>query len=102
MGTKVNPPRYRIPDVCVTVGKPEGTIITEPPFLCIEIVSPDDSLTEYREKIREYRAMGVPYIWIVDPIELDGEVYTGEGSTAVPDGVFRAGGIEVNIREADV
>ena len=33
----------RVPDLCVTKGEPDENIFTSPPFLCIEILSPDDS-----------------------------------------------------------
>lgn len=35
--------RFRIPDITVLL-KPSGPIITEPPFLCIEILSPRDRM----------------------------------------------------------
>ena len=41
--TSFEPARYRIPDVCLTVGEPDEQVFTSPPFLCVEILSPDDS-----------------------------------------------------------
>ena len=38
----------------------------------IEILSPEDRISRYREGIEDYRAMGVKHIWIVDPLTLDG------------------------------
>jgi Uma2 family endonuclease len=38
-----------------------------PPLIAVEILSPDDRLTEVREKLEEYRAWGVPHVWLVDP-----------------------------------
>jgi Uma2 family endonuclease len=35
--------------------------------LLSKILSPADRLTEVREKLEEYRAWGVPHIWLVDP-----------------------------------
>ena len=97
--TKSNPARYRIPDICVTVGEPDEDVFTEAPFLCIEINSPDDVVSELRAKIEEYLEMGVAYVWVVDPILLSGEIYTRDRIERARDGVFRAGDIEVNIRE---
>src|SRR6266849_1193459 len=34
---QVKPTRFRIPDVCVVIGKPDEQVLTEPPFLCVEI-----------------------------------------------------------------
>src|SRR5689334_16699430 len=43
---QVSATRFRIPDVCVTVGeRPEEQIFTHPPFICIEILSPEDRLS---------------------------------------------------------
>ena len=45
-------PRYRIPDVCLTVGEPEEDVFIDPPFLCVEILSPDDSAATSESKSR--------------------------------------------------
>src|ERR1022692_1994532 len=37
--TQPAPARYRVPDLCVTQGEPPEDIFTEPPFLCLEILS---------------------------------------------------------------
>ena len=37
------------------------------PELVIEVMSPDDRWTEVNQKIREYFAMGVTLVWVVDP-----------------------------------
>ena len=58
---------HRIPDVCVTLSEPETNVLTEPPFIAIEILSEDDSVTRLIEKLKEYEAMGVPNIWVFDP-----------------------------------
>jgi Uma2 family endonuclease len=40
---QVKPRRFRVPDVCVVVGaEPQEQILTQPPLLCIEILSKDD------------------------------------------------------------
>jgi Uma2 family endonuclease len=93
--TQSNPARYRVPDLCVTLGEPAEDIFIEPPFLCIEILSPDDAALEVRTKVREYRAFGVAYVWIVDPNTGTGEIHTPDGVELVEDGNFRAGEIEV-------
>ena len=60
--------RYRIPDVTLLpASAPVQAIPDIAPVLCIEILSPDDSWGEMQEKIREYVAMGVGAVWIVDP-----------------------------------
>lgn len=61
------PARVRLPDVCVTLEDPNTDVFDEPPFLCIEVLSPKDNMTELLEKLEEYAAMGVSHIWVVDP-----------------------------------
>ena len=38
-----------------------------PPFVCIEILSKDDRMSEMKERIDDYLAMGVNYVWVIDP-----------------------------------
>lgn len=64
---QVAPTRYRIPDICVIIGGPPGQILEEPPFICIEILSPEDRVSRTNERIADYLRFGVPYVWIVDP-----------------------------------
>lgn len=62
--------RYRIPDVTVTrLPEPEEQVFTAPPYICIEILSPDDSFTKVQARISDYVQMGVENIWILDPQE---------------------------------
>lgn len=82
--------RYRVPDVCVLgPGAPREEIITHPPFLCIEILSEDDTMSDIMERVEEYLAMGVPYVWVVDPLRRRGYHYTAEGMREAKDGLLR-------------
>jgi Uma2 family endonuclease len=64
---QVSPTRFRIPDVCVVLGKVTEQIFRTPPFLCIEILSPEDRMKRVQERIDDYLAMGVKYVWVIDP-----------------------------------
>jgi Uma2 family endonuclease len=64
---QVKPSRFRIPDICVTMGPPGEQILTKPPILCIEILSPEDRMKRVQERIDDYLQMGVPMVWILDP-----------------------------------
>lgn len=64
---QVRPNRFRIPDVCVILGGTKESIFTVPPFLCIEILSPEDRMTRVWERLHDYFEMGVPNVWIIDP-----------------------------------
>jgi Uma2 family endonuclease len=66
---QVNSDRFRIPDVGVTrVGDTFERYITQPPVLCIEILSPEDRLAAIRQKVDDYALMGVRDTWVIDPI----------------------------------
>ncbi len=77
--TQVAANRYRVPDIAVTVGKPRGRVLTEPPFLCIEILSPEDRASRVEEKIDDYLRFGVAYVWLIDPRNKLAWQYTREG-----------------------
>ena len=65
---QVKSTRFRVPDVCVVLrSHPREQILTHPPFLCIEILSKDDTMTTMYERIDDYLAFGVPYVWVLDP-----------------------------------
>jgi len=62
--------RFRVADVAVWRAGPIGRRIpTVPPFLVVEILSPEDRLVRLQPKVREYLAHGVEWVWVVDPDE---------------------------------
>lgn len=64
---QVSPKRFRIPDVCVVLGKATEQIFRTAPFLCVEILSPEDRMKCVQERIDDYLAMGVSYVWVLNP-----------------------------------
>ncbi len=77
---QVSRTRFRVPDVCVVVGpEPQEQILTSPPFLCIEILSRDDRMTEMQERIEDYLRFGVRYVWVLDPRLKRAFAFTGAG-----------------------
>ena len=87
---QVTPTRYRVPDVCVYAGEePQDQIFRTPPFICIEILSPEDRIERVQEKIDDYLNFGVPYVWVLNPRNRRAWVYTKDGSREVKDGVLR-------------
>ncbi|SRR5712691_4875323 len=90
MRVQVKATRFRIPDVCVVLGDTEEQILTHPPFLCIEILSPDDRWVRVKARINDFLAMGVPYVWVLDSQTRQAYVATpAEGLREVKDGVLR-------------
>lgn len=95
---QVKAARFRVPDVCVYIGEePEEQVFRTPPFLVVEILSKDDRASEVQEKIDDYLAFGVPYVWLIDPRRRRGTVYTAEGSREARDGVLRTEGPEIEL-----
>jgi len=87
---QVSPTRFRVPDVCVVAGpEPEEEIFTRPPFLCIEILSPEDRMSRMQLKIDDYLAFGVSYVWVIDPQTRRAWVYTSDVIREVRDGELR-------------
>jgi Uma2 family endonuclease len=59
---------FRIPDITVLRSDaPREQILTHPPLLVIEILSPEDRLSRFTERTDEYLEFGIEHIWIVDP-----------------------------------
>ncbi|MGD0801004.1 MAG: Uma2 family endonuclease [Terracidiphilus sp.] len=65
---QVKATHFRVPDVTVLrAGTPREQILTHPPLLVIEILSPEDRLSRFTECTDEYLDFGIEHIWIVDP-----------------------------------
>jgi Uma2 family endonuclease len=83
--------RSRIPDVCVTLEDPNIDVFEAPPFLCVEILSRRDEMSDLLEKLAEYEAFGVANIWVVDPRRKKAFTYGGNRLEEV-EGALVAGG----------
>jgi Uma2 family endonuclease len=93
---KLAPTRYRIPDVAVFhPGKPTELVPASPPLIVVEIVSREDRYIDVLKKLEEYRAWGVPHIWIVDPWQRTLSVYEKDGLITVSAFVIGELGIEI-------
>jgi Uma2 family endonuclease len=103
---QTRPDRFRVPDVCVVTGKPEGEpgrrIVTRPPYLCVEILSPDDTAVETMEKVREYLHCGTAWVWVIDPVSLTGQVHSGNGVVSVEDRIFSTDRFSVDLSKAEI
>ena len=64
---QVTPTRFRVPDFCVLLEEPDEQIFTRPPFVCVEILSPEDRMSRVTQKADDYLRMGVRYVWVLDP-----------------------------------
>jgi Uma2 family endonuclease len=74
---QINPRRYRVADIAVWRDDNIGTgIPTVPPFLVVEVLSPEDRMVRMLPKIQEYLAIGVEWVWIIDPEEKSALCYS--------------------------
>ena len=46
---------------------PKEQVITHPPLICIEILSPKDTLRKMRLRVDDYLDFGAEHVWIIDP-----------------------------------
>ena len=86
---QVKASRFRVPDVLVMSGRPNEQIIRTPPFLCIEILSPSDRVTEMQDRIDDYLNFGVRYVWLIHPSTKRAFIYSPGHVEEVSDGVLR-------------
>lgn len=76
-----NPDTLRAPDVAfISRKRYEEKGIPDkfadfPPDLAVEVLSPEDTVSEILRKVEEYLAAGVPLVWIVDPATQTVTVY---------------------------
>jgi Uma2 family endonuclease len=97
---RVSATRVRVPDICVLAeDAPEEQVVTFPPILCIEILSPEDTMTRFMEKVGDYAEMGVPACWVIDPVARLAWVATPGRLDEATDGVLRSADFEMPLAE---
>ena len=95
--------RVRIPDLCVFLRDPHQRVPSTPPFLCIEILSPEDRMSRIEVRISDYLSMGVNTVWVIDPETRQAYTTTAEeGLREVKSGVLRAESPVVEMALAEV
>lgn len=100
---QISATRYRVPDICVVAGhKPTERIFTRPPFLCIEILSPEDRMSRIQQKIDDYLVFGVSCVWVIDPETRKAWIYTSAGMHEVRDGILRTENPELTVPLAEL
>jgi Uma2 family endonuclease len=100
---QVRAARFRVPDICAYLGKlPDEQIFRQPPFLCIEILSPEDTVARTQQRIDDYLGFGVPFVWLINPSNRRAWVYTKDSVTEVKDGVLRTADPELAVPIAEV
>jgi len=100
---QVGPNRVRLPDVVVVeLPLPDEEVFTSPPYLCIEVMSPDDTISAMQDRLDDYLRFGVPNVWVIDPWKHRGWRVTIDGWAAASDGVMRTADGRVGMPLSDV
>ena len=100
---QVSPRRYRVPDICVYVGEePQDQIFRTPPFICIEILSPEDRWERTQQRIDDYLKFGVPYIFVINPRERRAWACTKDGNREIHDGMLRTENPSLTVPLAEI
>ena len=77
---RLRPRLYRVPDVCLFAGsEPDEEVISVPPHVVIEILSPDDRMHRVERKIKDFIDWGVRALWLIDPEDRTARIYTSSG-----------------------
>ena len=95
--------RIRIPDILLSeVPLPDEEVFTSPPYLCVEVMSPDDTIAAMQDRLDDYLDFGVPNIWVVDPYKHRGWSVTAAGWATALDGVMHTADGRIAMPLADV
>ncbi len=77
---RVSGRRVRIADIAMLhADAPREPVTETPPFVCIEILSPEDRLSRARTVLQDYLSMGVEHIWLIDPLRRVSYIYDATG-----------------------
>jgi Uma2 family endonuclease len=100
---QVKPTRFRVPDVCIRFKKaPSEQIVNYPPLLCIEILSPEDTLLRTQQKVRDFLDMGVREVWVINPASRSAMIFAGAGMVERSAGEITVPETTVTLALADI
>jgi len=100
---QVSESRFRVPDVCVLSSNlPIEQIVHHPPLVCIEVLSPEDSIHRMRERVADYHGMGVENVWLIDPASREGITCSQSGWNNQDDGKFTVPGSPIYVDLAEI
>jgi Uma2 family endonuclease len=100
---QVTPNRFRVPDICVMLADaPREQVVRSAPLLCIEILSPEDTLSRMVERVHDFLNMGVRQVWIFDPRLRSAMVCEGVAMVEHTAGQLTLPGTQVTVDLAEV
>ena len=77
---RVSGSHVRICDLAILrVDAPREKVTETPPLICIEVLSPEDRLSRAQLVLADYLAMGVPNIWLIDPLRRSAHTFDAAG-----------------------
>jgi Uma2 family endonuclease len=95
---RLAPRKVRVPDICVMRGEaPKEQVITTPPLICIEILSPKDTLRSIRTRADDYFESGTRHVWIIDPGLRKAYVCSTTGMQEPESGVLEIPGTPIRV-----
>jgi Uma2 family endonuclease len=68
---------------------PDEQIFTQPPYICIEILSPGDTFPKLQDRFDDHLTMSVPNLWLLDPTSKRAWRITHAGHFEALDGILR-------------
>lgn len=100
---QVSTERFRVPDICViSADAPREQVVRFPPLLCIEILSPEDTLSRMMERVHDFLKMGVRQVWIFDPRLRTAMVCEGSAMVEHAQGELVLPGTQVKVELGEV
>jgi Uma2 family endonuclease len=100
---QLRPRHYVVPDLTVLrMGTTREPILTRPPLITIEIMSPKDTLKRTGQKAVEYLEFGVENVWGIDPKLRVAYRGTRSGLEQVPSGELTVPGTQILVRISEL
>jgi len=100
---QIKPRAFFVPDVCVLrVGSPAEDILTRPPLIAIEIMSPEDTVRRAAKKAADYLQFGVEHVWVIDPHARVAYRGAAAGLELVPGGELAVPGTAIRVSIAEL
>jgi Uma2 family endonuclease len=100
---QIKPRRFLVPDLCVLrLGTPREKILTRPPLVAIEIMSPEDTIRRASAKAVEYQEFGVEHVWVIDPSARVAYRGTPSGLELSPSGELTVPGTPILVRISEL
>lgn len=100
---KIDPNAEPVPDIIAVQGKFKGPYPIEAPELCVEILSPGDTLPKALEKAKRYIGWGSRGVWIIDPEKRTAwafsQEHAHEPAWVPPGGVLKIGSTAIQLEE---